>query len=411
MKIPALLLSCGLTFALAVPAFATPADDGAATAMLGLRSTLSRLARNAALGRDNGTPASTSAQKYLIRRLRRLGGGINPGASGDEAFLQHFTFGNPPQQATNVLAVIPGTDLANEYVMIGAHYDHLDTRSDASGHCRANGAPGGAVCNGATDNAAGTAAVLAVGRALRRMTPPPRRSIVLALWDAEEDGLQGSLYYVNHPLVPLGHTVGYVNFDVLGATLLPTVRDVSFAVGAETGGTALQDLVTASVAAQSIDVRPVSYIFGQLRSDYANLVNHNVPTVFFSDSTGGCYHTTGDDISVVSFPKLRQQSAVGFRVAEAMASGAVTPVFVTPNNPLASYGDAESVAHLLDLAIPTDLALLQTADQTAAVAAKAQVDQMVADGPAAFDSADIGALLGVASNMITALTRVPCQAF
>lgn len=411
MKIPALLLPVALSVALAVPAFATPADDGAATATLGLRSTLSRLARNAALGRDNGTPASTSAQKYLIRRLRRLGGGINPGASGDEAFLQHFTFGNPPQQATNVLAVIPGTDLANEYVMIGAHYDHLDTRSDASGHCRANGVPGGAVCNGATDNAAGTAAVLAVGRALRRMTPPPRRSIVLALWDAEEDGLQGSLYYVNHPLVPLGHTVGYVNFDVLGATLLPTVRDVSFAVGAETGGAALQDLVTASVAAQSIDVRPVSYIFGQLRSDYANLVNHNVPTVFFSDSTGGCYHTTGDDLSVVSFPKLRQQSAVGFRVAEAMASGAVTPIFVTPNTPLASYGDAESVGHLLDLAIPTDLALLQPADQTAAVAAKAQVDQMVADGPAAFDSADIGALLGVASNMITALTRVPCQPF
>ena len=65
---------------------------------------------------------------------------------------------------------------------------------------------------------------------------------MLALWDAEEDGLLGSLRYVGHPLVPLASTVAYVNFDILGADLLPSLRDVSFAIGAETGGAALAHL-------------------------------------------------------------------------------------------------------------------------------------------------------------------------
>jgi Zn-dependent M28 family amino/carboxypeptidase len=79
----------------------------------------------------------------------------------------------------------------------------MGTRSDASGNCGATFPTGGAICNGATDNAAGVAVVLAAGRAIRKLGTRPRRSVVLALWDAEEDGLLGSFYYVNNPLVPL----------------------------------------------------------------------------------------------------------------------------------------------------------------------------------------------------------------
>src|SRR5438309_596742 len=176
--------------------------------------------------------------------------------------------------------------------MIGAHYDHLGTRSAADGSCHARGTPGGHVCNGATDNAAGVAATLAIGEALRSLPTPPRRSVILALWDAEEDGLLGSLYYVNNPVVPLANTVAYVNFDIQGANLLPSLRRTSFAVGPETGGAVLEDVLRAAVAAEGLGTRPLSYIFGQLRSDYANFVARQVPTVFFSDATGGCYHTT-----------------------------------------------------------------------------------------------------------------------
>jgi hypothetical protein len=68
---------------------------------------------------------------------------------------------------------------------------------------------------------------------------------VLAFWDREEDGLLGSQYYVNHPLVPLAQTVANVNWDNQGSNLLPNLRRDTFVVGAETGGPSLQGIVRA----------------------------------------------------------------------------------------------------------------------------------------------------------------------
>ena len=100
---------------------------------------------------------------------------------------------------------------------------------------------GDTICNGATDNAAGVAATLAIGRAIATQSTPPRRSVILAFWDREEDGLLGSQFYTQNPLVPLAATVGYVNFDIQGANLLPSLRNTTFAVAAETGGARLKE--------------------------------------------------------------------------------------------------------------------------------------------------------------------------
>ncbi|NND68910.1 MAG: M28 family peptidase, partial [Halioglobus sp.] len=171
-------------------------------------------------GRNNNTAGSTAAQNYLIALMANGGAvGLNSAATGDAAFKQPFTLG------TNILGLIPGTDLAHEYVMLGAHYDHLGSCLPASG--------ASSVCNGATDNATGVAAVLDIALHFSVPENRPRRSVILAFWDREEDGLLGSGFYTSNPLVPLGSTVGYINFDIQGANLLPSLRDVSIAVGAE----------------------------------------------------------------------------------------------------------------------------------------------------------------------------------
>ena len=77
------------------------------------------LSDNALRGRDNGTPGSAIARGYLIDQLKPIATGLNSSASGDAAYTQSLAGG------TNVVAVIPGTDLADEYVVVGAHYDHL----------------------------------------------------------------------------------------------------------------------------------------------------------------------------------------------------------------------------------------------------------------------------------------------
>src|SRR5262249_31953948 len=120
--------------ALATPSGAlTPAeiDRTALRAHAGVRTVVRKLASDRLQGRDNDTQGSLDAQTWLIRKLRRLGSGLNTAASGDDTFKQPFV--QSGQIGTNLLAVIPGRDLPTEYVVVGAHYDHLDSLSTPDG--------------------------------------------------------------------------------------------------------------------------------------------------------------------------------------------------------------------------------------------------------------------------------------
>jgi hypothetical protein len=381
-------------------------DAAAPFASRGLGPTVRFLASDRIKGRDNDTPESLKAQKKLAKALRRIGEPIHPGVKGLEGFSQHYNVrGNI---GTNLLSIMRGTDLANEYVIVGGHYDHLDTRSSSTGSCSSGRAPGGGICHGATDNAAGTAAVLAIGRALRRLPTPPRRSVVFALWDSEEDGLVGSAFYTNNPLVPLAQTRAYVNFDIQGSDLLPSLASTSFAVGGETGGATLQSIVAAAVSAEGLGTLPISYIFGQLRSDYANFVAKSIPTIFYSDSTNGCYHTIFDNLDVVDWPKLEAQSRIGFRTVAALAETSTPPTFVPPNPALAEYADALTLQTVF-MRAQSDLPLFSPADQTVVQNIGTSVNQIVTDGPGAFDGADATTLLTSAVDGIAAIQRTGCR--
>lgn len=108
--------------------------------------------------------------------------------------------------AQNILAKISGSDpkLKNEYVIVGAHMDHLGV--DMSGD----------ILNGADDNASGTAVVMEAARVMKRNGFKPKRTILFALWAAEEEGLLGSKYYTENPVYPLDKTVANINLDMEG---------------------------------------------------------------------------------------------------------------------------------------------------------------------------------------------------
>ncbi len=386
----------------------TPRDveRGAALAGVGLREVTTRLTQRDMAGRDNETPGSELARTYLLRQLARLGAGLAPGF-GSAAYRQPFEDGE--LSGVNLLAVIRGRELPDEYVIVGAHYDGLGTRS-SGGRCSDDGPEGGTPCPGATDNATGVAVVLAVGNALRGLPVAPRRSVVLALWDAEEDGLRGSRYWVREPLVPLEDTVAYVNLDIQGAVLLPSLARTSFAIAAETGGDALRTLVADAIAAEALDTKQLSYVFGQTRSDYASFAAAGVPTVFFSDATGGCYHTVGDTIEVVDFAKLRLQSRIAFRTVLALAEAEGRPSFVAPSAQLATFEDAVALAQTI-AAGKVDLGLFPPSDQELIRDVDARLAQIVADGAAAFDAADVGVVLGAAVDTLGLLGRLGCLRF
>jgi Peptidase family M28 len=380
-------------------------DAGARRAGKGLKGLVRRLASNKLEGRNNDTQGSLLAQQFIVKKLMKIGDGLAPG-SGSLAYLQPFTRNN--DTGANLLAVIPGRELPDEYVMVGAHYDHLGTNCETT-----PSDPDDEICNGATDNASGTAVVLAVGKALAKLKEPPRRSVILALWDAEEDGLEGSAHYAADPLVPLEQTIAYVNLDIQGAVLTPSLQNYTIAVGSETGGAVLRGIVEAAVATQTLDYAFFSYAFGQDRSDYANFGNATarVPTVFFGDSTGACYHTTGDELSQVDFRKLAQQSAVAFRTVLALAEADEAPTYVEPGSPLVSYDDAVALRDVIARGIPADLDLFPPDAQTAIMGNLATLEAIVAEGAAEFGEDDGGAVLVRAGALLNFVTALDCPAF
>ncbi len=360
-----------------------------------VRFDVTYLASDALGGRDNGTQGSADAQHYLASTLALFADGVDPAASGTDAYRQ------PIPGGTNIIGIIPGTDLADEYVLVGGHYDHLSSCHVAE--------PGDTICNGATDNAAGVAAALSIGRSFGFAKVPPRRSVIVAFWDREEDGLLGSRHFVENPPVPLEDIVGYINFDILGSNLLPSLRDTTFAIAAETGGQALVDAAQTAVGKSALDATQLSSIFGQGRSDYANLIAAGVPSVFFSDSTGPCYHTTGDDVTVVDFDKLEEQIAVATDLAEQLADGSVTPSLDT-EAPLAVYGDAAAILGVVERTAPDRSRF--TPDQQATIAAiEADLDAIVTAGPAEFGADDVNTTLVGAAQLVSLLTTGECDGF
>lgn len=347
------------------------------------------LADDAMEGRDNQTPGSEQAQEHLVEQLSEFAEPL-----GDE-FRQPFAAG------TNVVGVIRGTEQPDEYVVLGAHYDHLGRRCPTD-------TPGDDVCNGATDNAAGVASVLEIGRRLAA-GDPPRRSVVLAFWDAEEDGLQGSAAYVAEPLAPLADTVAYLNWDIQGANLLPQLAGTTIVVGAETGGSELSEAAADAAAGSELDALSLSLLFGQGRSDHAVFSGAEVPTVFFTDSTSACYHTAQDDLTALDLGKLGRQIAIGEALARNLATTDLSPEF-DADRPVATFEDARSMLAVVTKAGP-GVGTFSAENQATVDAFRRDLEAMVDAGPEAFDDEAVATLLGGSAQVVGLLTEGQCDGY
>jgi len=187
--------------------------------------------------------------------------GIKASLSFDNMIRKH--------SSKNVVALLPGKTRPNEYVLYAAHWDHL-------GHCKA--APDGDdICNGAIDNATGTAALIALAEANVKAGATDRSQVFLAV-TAEESGLLGSAYYGNHPVFPLGQTVGGVNMDALSMAGL--ARNV---VVVGKGKSQLDTYLDRALAAQkrvaSLEPTPEKGFY--YRSDHFSFAKHGVPMLYF----------------------------------------------------------------------------------------------------------------------------------
>jgi Zn-dependent M28 family amino/carboxypeptidase len=169
-----------------------------------------------------------------------------------------------PSDSYNVVALVPGGERPDEYVIYTAHWDHL-------------GREGGDVFNGAVDNASGTAGLLMLAEAYAKLDPPPARSVIFVAVTAEEQGLLGSAWYAADPVVPLANTVAVINVDVLN--FIGPTRDITV-VGY--GASELDAFVDAAAEAQGRrvmpDQRPEAGIY--YRSDHFSFAKQGVPALY-----------------------------------------------------------------------------------------------------------------------------------
>ena len=189
----------------------------------------------------------------------------------------HFTNSlNRGSETANVLGILRGRDpvLRDELVVYTAHHDHLG-----------EGEPddeGDTIYNGARDNASGVATVLALARAFAALEQPPRRSILMLVVGAEEQGLLGSRYYAAHPTVHPGNIAANINHDAVN--IFGRTRDVAV-IGR--GKSSLEDLLEQAAALQDRVVvdEPFPDKGYYYRSDQFNLAKIGVPALYFNAGT------------------------------------------------------------------------------------------------------------------------------
>ncbi|MEX2585815.1 MAG: M28 family peptidase [Balneolaceae bacterium] len=230
-------------------------------------------------GRRTGTDGSRAAAEMIGNRFHELGlGRFNP------EYRQPFRHENPRtgesfETAVNLVGYLEGRQDPDRFIVVTAHYDHL-------------GVVDGEIYNGADDNASGTAGLLEIARWFA--ANPPESSMLFVTFDAEEQGLGGSAYFVDNSPVPLDSIVVNVNLDMISNS----PDNKLFAVGTSHYGFLKPFIIEASEGA------PVQMLFGYdtpeapqdwtFASDHGPFHQKGIPFIYFGVEDHPQYHRPGD---------------------------------------------------------------------------------------------------------------------
>ena len=236
----------------------------------------------------------------------------------------------------NVLGYVPGVDpsLKEECLIIGAHHDHLGPGES------------GDIFYGADDDASGTTGLLELAAAFSAGTLKPKRSILLAAWGAEELGLLGSRYYVQHPSFPLLQTITMLQMDMIGRNEERTADPVNHIEEEKP----LENTNTVSIAGSlfSPDVKRIiqscnlrvnlklryRYDNGQenllKRSDQWPFLESGIPSFFFFTGFHPDYHKTTDTADKINFEKMERVLKLVYLTAWEIAESSSKPGFQLP---------------------------------------------------------------------------------
>ena len=223
----------------------------------------------------------------------------------------------------NVAAYLKGE--TSEYVIIGGHYDHLGL----GGQYSLAPSQTGTIHPGADDNASGAAGVVELARWFSKQ-PQGKRGILFLNFAGEEQGLLGSAYYTDHPLLPIKDAVAMINLDMIGR-----MRDNKLYLGGTSSGTTLKALVEKTLPGHDLKV---DYSGGPSEgsSDHTSFTAHQIPALFFFSGLHSDYHKPSDTWEKIDAPAAAKMLSLVADIAQRLRDAPDRPAFVkvsVPSNP------------------------------------------------------------------------------
>lgn len=294
---------------------------------------------------DNGVP-SLSISAETATKISSLNASMAPGSAPKVGMK--MTVEKETAMTWNVVAIIPGTDpkLKDEFVAIGAHYDHVGIGSpDATGDT---------IYNGADDDGSGTVAMLEIARAIASGNRT-KRSVLFVWHTGEEKGLWGSAHFCANPTVDLSKIAIQINLDMISMTKKPgdtNPRNATLAgpnelylIGPKIVSSQITKLTEATNNAylkmklndkhDTLD-DPERIFF---RSDHYSYIQKGVPAVFFFSGAHEHYHRPSDEVDVIDFEKLTTATRTIYAVLRAFGNANERPVIDGPARQLLGLGD------------------------------------------------------------------------
>jgi hypothetical protein len=282
------------------------------------------------LREENGGPGNNLPVMLVSQKI---GDAIFAGETADKSSAAAFAINKTANLSAvsktemlstqNVVAVWEGADplLKNEYVAIGAHYDHVGTNPNAPGDDK--------IWNGADDDGSGTVAVMAIAEALAKAPRRPKRSTLFVWHAGEEKGLWGSEYFNKFPTVDIKQVVAQLNIDMIGRSLdpnnvikcdtpgKPCNEELSgpneiYVIGSEMMSTTLGAITKGTNGGylnmtynyKYDDPNDKNRFF--FRSDHFNYAVNGIPVAFWFDGVHEDYHQPGDHADKIDYAKMEK---------------------------------------------------------------------------------------------------------
>jgi hypothetical protein len=273
------------------------------------------------------------AAAYLVDQFRSLK--LEPLFDGD---FRQAVPGKEPGTVIghNVGARLLGSDpdRKNEWVILGAHFDHLGVRN-------------GRLYPGADDNASGVAMMLEVARTIAQSPEKPRRSLMFIGFDLEEAALFGSRYFVAHSPVPLERVVLFITADMISRSFAGVCDSHVFVIGSE-HAPGLRPWIEDAGRGRPLSVDLLGADLLVLnRSDYGPFRSRSIPFLFFTTGENPRYHTADDTPETLDYPKLTAISRMMQQIVRKATAAPEVPHWQSnPDNP---FSEAVAIREVLGI--------------------------------------------------------------